>query len=642
MLPGESGRGYLLRLAEELDYSSPNMLLLVLGHRTREYEIDSEDVLQKLSLLLRTPYEQFKQRFYCSVADSKEREFLGHRLSKVYLNYNKPRICPHCIAERNMCQAAWDINLVTACPKHECELLDTCPQCKKKLAWNRSAVGKCKCGFDISTAKSVQASKSAIVIARAIYQALEIPSEPSGIEDEEATCAEIFALPFPSLLRVIGFLGATFHPSASSMKQLSYNRSELQSAIGVVEAAGKVLTNWPNNYHSQIHAANGNYKIEDEYDKKLAVAFGNYYRHLFRVLAGDEFNFLREAFETYLGAEWNGLIRGQHRKLSDTVKMGKNWIMVSEAAKMADRLSEQALRILVKEGHLKGKRGKTGPRGRSEVWLERQSVEAWVNESKKRIPRPTVVAMLGLKHHTVMDVAQSGLIRFQKGGFAGNAWSWNFSEEDVGRIVHAFEKHNLPVINYSGSKDHQIALQHALVDYLGRNQLVKVISAVIEGKVIPIGRAGKFKGIRDYIFLAKELRKYRSTGNVSSDIEFLNFNEAGRELKVNRHIVANLVKNGYLSTPLDYINGEDRLIPANELYKFKRKYVLLSQIARESNISSFLIKSFLEKRGVQEVVIDGEEVQGKYKNRLILYKRCDIDGIKIPSRKSGREKRVLN
>jgi hypothetical protein len=48
--------------------------------------------------------------------------------------------------------------------------------------------------------------------------------------------------------------------------------------------------------------------------------FGNFYRHLFRVLPRSEFGFLHEVFERFVIEDWKGLIRGQHRYFSPVVR----------------------------------------------------------------------------------------------------------------------------------------------------------------------------------------------------------------------------------------------------------------------------------------------------------------------------------
>ena len=48
--------------------------------------------------------------------------------------------------------------------------------------------------------------------------------------------------------------------------------------------------------------------------------FGNFYRHLFRVLPRREFGFVHDTFEKFVIQDWKGFIRGQHRYSSAAVR----------------------------------------------------------------------------------------------------------------------------------------------------------------------------------------------------------------------------------------------------------------------------------------------------------------------------------
>jgi hypothetical protein len=55
-------------------------------------------------------------------------------------------------------------------------------------------------------------------------------------------------------------------------------------------------------------------------DMNFSRIFGDFYRHLFRVLPRSEFGLLHDAFETFVIEEWKGLVRGQHRYFSVKVR----------------------------------------------------------------------------------------------------------------------------------------------------------------------------------------------------------------------------------------------------------------------------------------------------------------------------------
>ena len=119
------------------------------------------------------------------------------------------------LAEQNgnkqeaIAEAVWDLGLVTACPIHRCLLLDECPACKRKLAWQRPAVHKCRCGLDFRNLAPVAADSDLVAINWAIYRAAGFPA--SEVADLNLTNygfpREMLEMRLGPLLRLILFVG---------------------------------------------------------------------------------------------------------------------------------------------------------------------------------------------------------------------------------------------------------------------------------------------------------------------------------------------------------------------------------------------------------------------------------------------------
>src|SRR6266513_1034776 len=65
-----------------------------------------------------------------------------------WIQKGDPKVCPKCLAESGYSLRTWDCSLVTACPIHECVLLDTCPDCKRRIKCVRNKLCVCSCGCD--------------------------------------------------------------------------------------------------------------------------------------------------------------------------------------------------------------------------------------------------------------------------------------------------------------------------------------------------------------------------------------------------------------------------------------------------------------------------------------------------------------
>jgi hypothetical protein len=55
-------------------------------------------------------------------------------------------------------------------------------------------------------------------------------------------------------------------------------------------------------------------------DVNFRDVFGNFYRHLLRVLPRADFGFLQEAFEKFVVEDWNGVLRRNSRCISFAIR----------------------------------------------------------------------------------------------------------------------------------------------------------------------------------------------------------------------------------------------------------------------------------------------------------------------------------
>ncbi|MDX8529777.1 TniQ family protein [Mesorhizobium sp. VK25A] len=70
---------------------------------------------------------------------------MGQRLRRGDLSFGRRRWCPRCFRETAVHRAWWDIDEVTCCPVHLCELVESCP-CGSAVTWRTSGYFNCGCG----------------------------------------------------------------------------------------------------------------------------------------------------------------------------------------------------------------------------------------------------------------------------------------------------------------------------------------------------------------------------------------------------------------------------------------------------------------------------------------------------------------
>ena len=610
--PGESPRGYLCRVAHAHRYGGPLSLAQIAGLPTSGLE--REDGIKQISHVLRLEPDEWRAMCYRRIKGRDrfdQRSFCGNRVSADDLNYGRPRLCPACLRERPIWWAVWDLGLVTACPIHRCVLLGECPACKRKLAWQRPAVHKCRCGLDFRNLAPEAADSDLVAINWEIYRAAGFPA--GEVADLDLTNygfpREMLELRLGPLLRLILFVGSSVREGDTLRpKQRPFAATDLAAATEIGRAAVMMLRDWPSPLREVLRRM-----IPQEADEPAALnfkaIFGNFYRHLFCVLPRSEFGFFHDAFERFVVEDWKGVVRGQHRYFSAATRRSSQWMPADEAERTA-RTRAARISDLVRRGQLQGMFLSVCRDGsRTECWIRRDSLKQWTAardaELARYMSRPEARDALGLTDRTIAKVATAGAIRYVKGpeqNFPGGFFF--ILREDVMKIRRAFERLAVPLTEYSKSGE-LIALRHAMTNYLGRHSgLAGVIRAVVDGNLTPVGYTNRFPGITGYLFLSEDLRKYRPVSGVKVPFEsFLNFREAASILGTRTEVIRGLVAQGILTTPAEYRLGLSRLVPAAGVRRFAERYVSTKVLARRFGVAVSSVACCLKKSGVQVLSI---------------------------------------
>lgn len=640
-IPGESPRGYLCRVAHEHGYSGPLALAEIAALPRSGLERD--DTVKQIAHVLRLEPEEWRALSYRHVNGRTrfdQRLFRGERISADDLNYRCPRVCPHCLKERPIWWAVWDLGLVTTCPIHRCHLLNQCSACKRHLVWQRPAVHECRCGLDFRTVTPEVAASDLVAINAVIYRAAGL-SPGSTAERDLTECGfppRVLELKLGALLRFVLFMGAIRGKDGLRRKQRPFAATDLASATEISRAAVALLRKWPAPLREVLR-----HMLPPDSphpgDLNFSEIFGNFYRHLFRVLPRSEFGFLHNAFERFVIEDWKGLIRGQHRYFSTAVRRSTRWLATDEAERIA-RTGRGKILDLVNDGRVEALFVTVRPCGnRTECWINRESLNRWIAardaELARYQPRSEAIAPLGLKNVTLVRVAVAGAMRYVEGPERDFPAGYFFLREDVMRIKQAFEEKSVPLKEYS-SPGELIALHHAMKNYLGCGSgLAAVIRAVVDGDLEPVGYTDRFRGITGYLFRSEDLRQYRPVPGVKTHPEvFFNFREAANILGVKSNIVRGLVTQGLLAVAAGYRNGFAKLVPENNVRRFAESYVSTSALARGFRLNSGSLARHLKESGTPLLAIPNPDKGRGY----AYFLRKDVAAeLRLPTRTMLRE-----
>jgi hypothetical protein len=410
------------------------------------------------------------------------------------------------------------------------------------------------------------------------------------------------------LLRFILFVGAIREKDGLRQKQRPFGATDLVAATEIDLSAVVLLRDWPRPLREVLR-----HMLPPEPTHPAALnfsaIFGNFYRHVFRVLPRSDFGFLHDVFEKFVIEEWKGLIRGQHRYFSAAVRQNSPWVAADEAERIA-RTGGGKVLDAVHEGQLEALFVTLRPGGsRTECWIRRDSLNRWIAsrdaELARYVLRREAKRLLGLTNATILKVAASGAIRCVEGPEQNFPIGiFFFLREDVMKIKQAFEKNAVPTM-VSSKPGELLTLRHAIKNYLGRDSaLAAVIQAVVEGSLMPVGHARRIRGITGYLFRSEDLRKYRPVSEIKTLPEaFFNFGEAAAMLGTRSYVVRGLVQKGFLTVAAGFRHGLSKLIPEKDVHRFAEQYVATSALARRFRLNSCSLTCHLKESGTPLLAI---------------------------------------
>ena len=209
-----------------------------------------------------------------------------------------------CLREKNYLRKVWEISLITACPIHQCFLLDNCSNCLNKIEWKRTKISLCHCGFDFREFEDFPVDLNDLRLAKYFYQTFRL-SYKSGIIPFDYP---LNTLKLEDLLELIFFIATHYAGEFSSADiSLKFNNAELHQFLN---KAIQVFDNWAVNYYKFIEW----WKLQDKQyyvsrkqiyssenqlpsEHKQYELF-NYVLHYY--LDFEKFDFMHEEFNTFL------------------------------------------------------------------------------------------------------------------------------------------------------------------------------------------------------------------------------------------------------------------------------------------------------------------------------------------------------
>lgn len=667
--PDESFTGYLLRLAELNDYDTLSWILQMArlrdyANQSPSYSLDPSFDLSPLSQLSGVEESKLAALQYHPIRVSENRmmgdySVFGSPLPHYLIRLERPKICPACLQEKNYARRVWDLAVATACPLHKCLLLDECPSCRKRIAWNRSGINLCRCGYDWREYKATLVDDSQLAVARRIHVLCSLPARPQ-IAEESRSNNPLYKLGLRQFISALIFVASQFAGVAERKGQRildtkgkhfapSRRNSEIHTLLC---KALPVFDDWPNNYHSFLDWRRAQYGASKSMEVR-GNYFAGYKSALFVQLGSTDFEFMRSAFreyrrirrcDSYAAGSGKTANRKENRppstKASGISIPGQTEVRISKLyethvsgkkAVKALKTTWPGLEGLIASGRLRAIIGTK--EGRKFYFVDKASLDELKEKLERSLFLKQVERLLGVHFARIKELIECRLLTPLRGPDVDGCGDWRFDQEEVSNLIERLTNG----LSKKRSTNKQKALSFKLVlRKIGRAgiSLGTLLQAVLDGEIKPCGK-GQEGGFRGLLFRKDQIRDY-----VQSEIRLLtgdalSLSEAANLLGVTRHAVDFLAKKGLLHAErFASAPSLGMLVKKEDFDLFNETYLLTREIASEYGTSTEFLINLLSERGIHPVT--GAKVDG---GRVYLIRKNEVKSLDLAALISEENKK---
>lgn len=489
-------------------------------------------------------------------------------------NHRHLRWCALCLHERAYLRRPWHLKAVTACPQHRRRLVDLCPSCGRRVAIFQLGELRCNCGAALAAAAAGgESTELELALARAADRWLEQNDEPPAFE---------------MLNRLVVFLGQ-FRSAAFPQKPGKLNGLDrLDVASELVTSADRLLSNWPRHFEELLTERLAHVRTVS-FTARLPEAFGTLYRVLYKRLAGEDYKFLRDAFEAFLRERWWGLLCKRNARL-DTATIAEHSRVSRREAQAQTGVPKSQLKRLVHSKAICADVVDTDA-GRQLTLLDRHELPRITALARKTLTLERAVQRLGLPKKLVRQMIEHELVSMIAGRVAAGR----------GALMISVDLPSVPV----GAVDTPARSLKFLLRYsrLFDEERIGLLHAVLNGELrdatrvpedgLPLGEARLSQAA---------FRCWLTSVRAAQPDRGLTVRQAAVRLGIKEEVAYHLVRTGLLisTSPSRCV-----LISPENLDRFRTTYVALAELAHDAGRSPRSFMANLEAQPVCGPTING-------------------------------------
>lgn len=509
-------------------------------------------------------------------------------------NQTQGRWCPICLRERCTLLGPWTLKLDCTCPKHGVWLREVCSRCETSLSWSDvvQSEGRCHCGASLLEADVEQPNGDVQALT------LLLCGDSSGAN--RLTC--LSSMSTPAVHRLVRYLGPFQAVGRPSHPGQTLDVHRLNVARDLVVGAANLLANWPANLHAKIADLQSNGPTSPS----VRRTFDPLYRVLYDALKEPEFQFLRDAFESYLHVHWWGLVCRRNRRLQPDTVEGHPRLSLPQMAKAAC-IPPSVVRHMV-QAELVPSSSAALSSGRHARSIHVSELPGIRSATDGALSLEQTARVLSLPKRRVRELILGGLLTpLVSRQLNSSAAAWLIPMGEIGRL-------HVQAIQVPESSQ-GIAVRNVLKYWrLREHEGVALIAAVVDGHLqnegisrstVPIGMAVlSAAGAREWLL------KHRAAARQDFSVD-----AAAKVLGIKQQVAYDLVRSGLLRSTTAGALGQR--VSAADIEQFQTTYVSLASLAREGYRSPRAILAELSASPVCGPTINGA--------RQYFYRRSEVD-----------------
>jgi len=409
--------------------------------------------------------------------------------------------------------------------------------------------------------------------------------------------------PFPALAatewhRLVRFLGQFTTESQPERPGQISGLHHLDVASSIMSNAAELLADWPNNFNVLLAAIQG----QELSTQSLRRLFGRLYRVLYRDLRAPGFEFLRDAFETYLHEHWWGFVCKRNRSFNPETITNHPRITLDSAAHQAGT-SPAVVRHLVQAELIPGIEGAL-PSGRRVRSVHQDDIESIAALAEGAMSLTEAAELLALPERRIREMVAGELLTPLVSRKTMKAAAWLFSREQLSKLSQ------LPALDHG--KEKLVSFNQILRSWrLRKGEFVALVQAVLNG-ILPNLSASAGPIGRVFLELP-QVRAWLMAHRLAGD-GWLSVDQAAQTLGVKQQVAYGLVARGLLKTTPCSSNA--RAVSMGDIRAFKENYVSLVELARQRGHSPKWVL-----REIWANPVCGPSVDG---TRQYFFRRADL------------------